>query len=338
MFTTFASWLFNPAGLTPHGFCLLWEPWLIRTYAISDIAIGVAYLTIPIYLLVFARRRRDLAFRPIFLLFAAFILLCGTTHLLDVVTLWQPAYGLEAIVKVATALVSVTTAVALWWLMPIALRLPSPAQWEATNLALRDSESQHRARFERSPVPLYTMDGGDIVTGASDSLLVLLGYPREEVVGRSIVDFWPPGEHRGIETDREELLSHGEVRDLERRFVTRDGAIIDGLVSSRLEQRGDRAWVLSALTDVTARRHAEAALRASEERLHQAQKMEAVGQLTGGIAHDFNNMLQGIGGGLELMERRIAQGRTEELARYLASGRQAVERAARLTHRVLAFA
>ena len=175
-------------------------------------------------------------------------------------------------------------------------------------------------------------------TGASDSWLSLLGYRRDEVVGRSITDFWPAAGHSTVEADREKLLTLGEVREVERRFATRDGAIIEGMVSSRLEQRGNRAWVLSALTDVTARRHAEAALRASEERLHQAQKMEAVGQLTGGIAHDFNNMLQGIGGGLELMERRIAQGRIEDLGRYIGSARQAVDRAARLTHRMLAFA
>src|SRR6185312_6769169 len=139
------------------------------------------------------------------------------------------------------------------------------------------------------------------------------GYTRNEVIGRGIREFWAPGDHPGVEEQRQQLLTLGKLQDAERRFLTRDGAVVEALVSARLEHRADRVWVLSALTDVTARRRAEAALRASEERLHQAQKMEAVGQLTGGIAHDFNNMLQGIGGGLELMERRVAQGRTEDL-------------------------
>jgi PAS domain S-box-containing protein len=182
------------------------------------------------------------------------------------------------------------------------------------------------------------MDGGDVLTGVSDSWLALLGYSRADVIGRRVSDFWAPGDRSSIEIERSALWAEGEVRDLERRFVTRDGAVIEAVVSSRLERRGGKSWVLSALTDVTARRRAEAALRASEERLHQAQKMEAVGQLTGGIAHDFNNMLQGIGGSLELMERRIAQGRTEELGRYITAARQAVDRAAGLTYRMLAFA
>ncbi len=338
MFSTLASWLFDSNGLSAHGLCLLWDPWLIRSYALADLVTAAAYFTIPIYLLVFARRRRDLAFKPIFLLFAAFILLCGATHLLHVVTLWQAAYGLELVVNAATAVASIGTAVALWWLMPIALGLPSPAQWEATNAALRESEALHRARFERSPVPLYTLDNTDTITGASDSCLALLGYDRNEVIGRSIRDFWAPGDASGVDAEREQLLAHGELHEVERRFLTRDGAVIEGLVTARLERRDDRVWVLSALVDVTARRRAEAALRASEERLHQAQKMEAVGQLTGGIAHDFNNMLQGIGGGVELMERRISQGRTDDLGRYIGSARQTVDRAARLTHRMLAFA
>jgi PAS domain S-box-containing protein len=79
-------------------------------------------------------------------------------------------------------------------------------------------------------------------------------------------------------------------------------------------------------------------LMAAEETLRQAQKMEAIGQLTGGIAHDFNNMLQGVSGGLDMARRRMAAGRLEEAARYLDAARDATGRAAGLTRRLLAFA
>jgi PAS domain S-box-containing protein len=76
---------------------------------------------------------------------------------------------------------------------------------------------------------------------------------------------------------------------------------------------------------------------AAQEQLRQAQKMEAVGQLTGGLAHDFNNLLTGISGGLELIEMRIKQGRSGEIGKYVEMARTAAKRAAALTHRLLAF-
>ena len=138
MWHGWTQFLFNPSGLTPHGFCLLWNPPLIWLHAVSDAGIGLSYLTIPFALLFIMGRRPDLVFRPVFGLFAAFILLCGCCHIMDVVTLWVPAYGLSGLLKAATFMVSALTAVLVWAYMPQTLALPSPAQLRQANQDVRD--------------------------------------------------------------------------------------------------------------------------------------------------------------------------------------------------------
>jgi signal transduction histidine kinase/CheY-like chemotaxis protein len=228
---TILNALFQPSGLTPHGFCLLWEPGLIWLHTIADALIGVAYYSIPLALINFVRHRRDIAFSWIFWLFAAFILACGTTHFMSIVTLWQPLYWLDGAVKAITAMLSVITAMVLWPLIPRALALPSPAALRAVNIELAQQISE--------------------------------------------------------------------------------------------------------------RDQAEEALRVSEARLRQIQKMETIGQLTGGVAHDFNNLLTVVLGGLDSIERQIAQlpesPIMEAIGRSAAMALKAVDRAATLTHRLLAF-
>jgi two-component sensor histidine kinase len=133
---TVTEWLFNPSGLTPHGFCLLWEPGLIYLHAISDGVIALAYFSIPLALASFVKRRSDLEYGWVIQLFSAFILACGTTHLLSIATLWWPIYGIEGLVKVVTAALSLATAALLWPLIPKLVALPSPAQLSRLNLQL----------------------------------------------------------------------------------------------------------------------------------------------------------------------------------------------------------
>ena len=95
--------------------------------------------------------------------------------------------------------------------------------------------------------------------------------------------------------------------------------------------------IYAAARDVTEEKEAAETLQRTEEALRQSQKMEAVGQLTGGIAHDFNNLLQGIVGSLDLVQKRLADGRLSEIQRYVNGAMTSANRAAALTHRLLAF-
>ncbi|TWB26468.1 sensor histidine kinase [Nitrospirillum bahiense] len=139
------DWLLDPSGLTPHGFCLSWLPGLIWLHAGSDAVIGLSYFSIPLALAWFVRKRNDLAYRWVGHLFVAFILACGLTHMLSILTLWMPAYGMEGVVKLVTALLSVATAAMLWPLVPRVLALPTPTQLGRLNAELtRTIEEQER--------------------------------------------------------------------------------------------------------------------------------------------------------------------------------------------------
>jgi two-component sensor histidine kinase len=124
-------YFFRSDTLNPHGVCLLWRPELLWTHVVSDVVIGLSYFSIPLALGVFLYHRRDVRFGWVIWMFVAFIMLCGVTHFAMVWTLWNPDYGVEALIKAATALASVVTAVAMWPLLPKVIALPSPAALQA---------------------------------------------------------------------------------------------------------------------------------------------------------------------------------------------------------------
>ncbi len=186
MLSALSEWLFDTSGLSPHGYCLLWEPELIWLYAVSDTIIALAYFSIPLTLVIVGKRRSDLIFRPLLWLFAAFILLCGTTHWLDLFTLWAPLYGLQGLVKAATAIASIATAVALWWALPHFLALPSLEQLRHANAALLASEERlaHAQKMEA----LGQLTGG-IAHDFNNVLQVIVGslnvIERQIALGRA---------------------------------------------------------------------------------------------------------------------------------------------------------
>ena len=139
--------LFSSAGFMPHGMCYQWQPDILALHIISDSLIALAYFSIPPTLLYFVRRRQDLQFNWIFVCFAVFIVACGTAHLLEVWTIWQPVYWLSGTVKAITALASVPTAYLLMRLIPEALRWPSPDTLQRTNQKL-ELEITERKRAE----------------------------------------------------------------------------------------------------------------------------------------------------------------------------------------------
>jgi two-component sensor histidine kinase/PAS domain-containing protein len=139
------DYLFSSAGFLPHGICLLWRPDLVALHAISDLVIALSYFSIPLAIVTFVRNRPDFDYSGVAVLFAAFIILCGTTHLASVGMLWFPYYGLDGMLKLVTALVSAATAVVLWPLIPRLLAVPSPAVLRRANVRLAEEVAERVA-------------------------------------------------------------------------------------------------------------------------------------------------------------------------------------------------
>jgi len=136
--------LFGLEGLAPHGTCLLWISQLFWTHAASDTITAASYASISLSLVLVIRKREEALLRRIGAFFAAFILVCGSSHAMDIWTLWFPDYGAQAMVKLTTATISVVTAILLWPLLPRILSLPSTAQLEAANSALGQEIAERR--------------------------------------------------------------------------------------------------------------------------------------------------------------------------------------------------
>jgi signal transduction histidine kinase/ActR/RegA family two-component response regulator len=139
--------LFSSSGFMPHGMCYLWRSDILALHVLADSLITLAYFSIPFTLLYFVRRRQDLQFNWVFVCFAIFIIACGTTHLMEIVTIWRPMYWLSGVIKAITALASLPTAVMLVRLVPEALRWPSPAALQRANSSL-ELEIAERKRAE----------------------------------------------------------------------------------------------------------------------------------------------------------------------------------------------
>jgi len=141
----FLTWLFRTEGFPARWHCGAgWQesPWLGWLHILADLGVWSAYLAIPLVLWYFVKRRKDLPFRKVFLLFGAFIFACGTTHLMEAVIFWWPGYRLAGVIKLFTAVVSWATVFALVRVVPGVLTMRTPEELEREIAARKSAEAE----------------------------------------------------------------------------------------------------------------------------------------------------------------------------------------------------
>jgi len=182
-------------------------------------------------------------------------------------------------------------------------------------------------------VMLVARPDGEIVA-TNPAWTTLLGWQERQLHGTELQEFVVPEDRPVLAAALRELATGPALpRLFEVALKAQDGSSRSIAWSAVAADK----FVQAVGRDVTAEREAEQALRQAEDALRQSQKMEAIGQLTGGIAHDFNNMLTGIIGAMDILKRRIAAKRFDDTERFMAAAVASANRAAALTHRLLAF-
>ena len=184
--------LFGIKDLIPHGYCLSWSPVLLWLHVSSDILITLAYYSIPFTIVYFIRQRKDMQYPWLGILFAGFIIACGTTHLLSAITIWIPLYWLDGLLKAITAIISIVTAALMLWIVPQALSLPTAKQLQAEIEQRKIAQQAQQEAFDslqkiagRVPGMVYQYrlhpDGSSCLPFASEGIQDIFRMSPEEV-------------------------------------------------------------------------------------------------------------------------------------------------------------
>jgi len=263
--TDFFGKLFDSADWPPRWHCGQWSSFHGWLYIVSDLLIWAAYFTIPIVILRYISKKQGIKFLRLYFLFAAFILACGATHLLDAIAFWIPLYRLNALVLFITGVISWVTVFYLIKNLPLLFSMQSQKALESEIELRKRSEEKFKGLLEAAPDAMVIVNEKGEIVLINRQTEILFGYTKEELTGRQVETLVPADLRDRHVDDRSRYFSNPKVRvmgaGLALYAVKKDGTQIPVEISLSPLETEEGTLISASVRDITERKRSEERIR-----------------------------------------------------------------------------
>jgi PAS domain S-box-containing protein len=313
----FVNKLFDSTGFMPRRYCGTWTSTEIALHNVSDAVIWLAYMAIPIVLIHFVNKKRGaLPYPKMFWMVGAFIILCGFTHLMDIVMFYYPLYRLAGILKGMTAVVSLITAAMLVPLIPQALAMRTPVELER-EISERIRTEEERDRYFQMTLDLLCVAGTDgFFRRVNPAFGTVLNWTSEELLAKSFFEIIHIDDQPATLEQVRRLASGIPILDFEIRCLCKNGAYRWICWSGSPADGTGKFYACGR--DVTERKRTSAELEVVHRQLLESSHKAGMAEVATNVLHNVGNVLNSVNVSSTLVAETVRKSKSSGLGRAVA--------------------